>query len=79
MTSNDPATPASSGLGAPAEAHTYTVEQLAGLLQCSERHVWRLTDQNKIPGKIRLGRLVRFARPQVDAWLSGQSPKPSRA
>jgi excisionase family DNA binding protein len=55
------------------ETSTYTVEQLATLLQCSERHVWRLSDQNKIPGKLRLGRLVRFARTQVDAWLAGLS------
>ena len=61
----------------PVTSSTYTVEQLAALLQCSERHVWRLSDQNKIPGKVRLGRLVRFARIQVDAWLAGQS-KPSR-
>ncbi len=74
MTSADPSAP-----GIPAAANTYTVEQLAGLLQCSERHVWRLTDQDKIPGKIRLGRLVRFARPQVDAWLLGQPFKPSRS
>jgi excisionase family DNA binding protein len=59
------------------ESATYTLRDLAALLQCSERHVWRLSDQNKIPGKIRLGRLVRFSRPQVDAWLVGQ-PKPTR-
>lgn len=60
-----------------ARASTYTVEQLAELLQCSARHVWRLSDQNKIPGKLRIGRLVRFSRPQVDAWLAGK-PKPTR-
>jgi excisionase family DNA binding protein len=60
-----------------AESSTYTVEQLALLLQCSQRHIWRLSDQNKIPGKIRLGRLVRFSRAQVDAWLAGQA-KPTR-
>ena len=58
-------------------ASTYTVEQLAELLQCSARHIWRLSDQNKIPGKLRIGRLVRFSRPQVDAWLAGQA-KPAR-
>ncbi|HKB05373.1 MAG TPA: helix-turn-helix domain-containing protein [Gemmataceae bacterium] len=57
----------------PLPSNTYTVEQLAALLQCSERHVWRLSDQNKIPGKLRLGRLVRFARTQVDAWLADLS------
>ena len=55
------------------EASTYTVEQIARLLQCSERHVWRLADANKIPGKLRIGRLVRFSRQLVDAWLAGQA------
>jgi excisionase family DNA binding protein len=60
------------------ESSTYTVQQLAALLQCSERHVWRLSDQNKVPGKLRIGRLVRFSRHQVDAWLAGQPSKTSR-
>jgi excisionase family DNA binding protein len=54
------------------DAQTYTVEQLAGLLQCSPRHVWRQLDLNKIPGVIRCGRLVRFSRSVIDRWLAGQ-------
>jgi len=49
---------------------TYTVANLAELLRCSERHIWRMCDLNKIPGKIRFGRLVRFSRAVVDAWLA---------
>jgi excisionase family DNA binding protein len=51
---------------------TYTVDQLAGILQCSPRHLWRQIDLNKIPGKIRCGRLVRFSRAVIDAWLAGE-------
>jgi excisionase family DNA binding protein len=51
---------------------TYTVADLARLLQCSERHVWRQIDLNAIPGKILIGRLVRFSRAVVDRWLAGQ-------
>jgi len=58
-------------LPAAIEAATYTVEQLADLAQCSARHVWRLIDAGKIPGVLRIGRLVRISRKIADAWLSG--------
>jgi excisionase family DNA binding protein len=52
----------------------YTVADIARLTQSSTRHIWRLNDQGKIPGRIRgLGRLVRFSRAAVDAWLAGQT------
>jgi excisionase family DNA binding protein len=58
---------------------TYTVPEIAQLIQSSERHVWRLADQGLIPGRIRgTGRLVRFSRIAVDAWLAG-SRKAGRA
>jgi predicted DNA-binding transcriptional regulator AlpA len=50
----------------------YTVPDIARLAQSSERHVWRLIDQGLVPGRIKgLGRLVRFSRAVVDAWLAG--------
>jgi excisionase family DNA binding protein len=53
---------------------TYTVADIAHLTQSSERHVWRLADRALIPGRIKgLGRLVRFSKSAVDAWLAGQS------
>jgi excisionase family DNA binding protein len=77
MTTENSSSPAPAVAGSPQPlSNTYTVEQLAALLQCSERHVWRLSDQNKIPGKFRLGRLVRFSRTQVDAWLAGLAKSP---
>jgi excisionase family DNA binding protein len=52
---------------------TYTVPDIARLAQASERHIWRLADADKIPGRIRgLGRLVRFNRAAVDSWLAGR-------
>lgn len=53
------------------EPATYTVPDLARLLNCSERHVWRQIDLRKIPGVIRCGRLVRLSRHVIDAWLAG--------
>jgi excisionase family DNA binding protein len=52
------------------EAATYTVADLARLLQCSERHVTRLNENRKIPGVIRFGRLLRFSKVLIDEWLA---------
>ncbi len=60
---------------APAEPATYTVPDIARLIRSSIRHAWRLADKNAIPGRIRgMGRLVRFSRAAVDAWLAGNRP-----
>jgi excisionase family DNA binding protein len=53
------------------EPATYTVPDLARLLNCSERHVWRQIDLKQIPGVIRCGRLVRLSRRVIDTWLAG--------
>lgn len=53
-------------------AGTYTIVQLARLLNCSISHVRRLDAERAIPGRLILGRLVRFSRRQIDAWLDGE-------
>jgi excisionase family DNA binding protein len=53
----------------------YTVSDLSGRLQCSERHIWLLIDQGLVPGVMRLGRLVRLHGPTVDAWLAAGAPQ----
>jgi excisionase family DNA binding protein len=70
-----PALEAAAKLDSTATTATYTVGQVAGLLQCSQRHVWRMADLNAIPGKLRVGRLVRFNRAAVDAWIAAGCPK----
>jgi predicted DNA-binding transcriptional regulator AlpA len=57
----------------PSTAATYTLADIARLTQSSERHIGRLNSLGTIPGRIRgLGRVVRFAKAAVDAWLAGQ-------
>jgi excisionase family DNA binding protein len=58
----------SSSTGSPCA--TYTARELAKLLQCSLRHVRTLDDRRAIPGRLTLGRLVRFSKHQVDQWLT---------
>lgn len=38
---------------------------------CSTRHVYRLSDAGKMPAPVRLGALVRWSKPLLDAWLAG--------
>lgn len=65
---------------APADAseRDYTVPGLADRLQCSTRHLWRLIDAGRVPGVLRLGRLVRLHRPTIDAWLAAGCPAQRR-
>jgi excisionase family DNA binding protein len=53
----------------------YTVEDLAGLLQCSTRHVWRLHDGGQLPPAVRIGRLVRWPRSLIQSWIADGCPR----
>jgi excisionase family DNA binding protein len=54
----------------PVEAALLDVRSVAGLLGCSTRHVFRLADTGKLPAPIRIGRLVRWRRADLDTWLA---------
>lgn len=46
------------------------VRQVAALLKCSARHVYRLSDSGKMPPPCRLMSLVRWNRSTLEAWLA---------
>jgi excisionase family DNA binding protein len=51
----------------------YDLREVARLAVISVRTAGRLAERNLIPGRVAgLGRLIRFSREAVDAWLSGQ-------
>jgi excisionase family DNA binding protein len=54
------------------------VRSVAALLQCSPRHVYRLSDAGRMPPPLKLGALVRWRRQDLDNWLAGGC-KPVRA
>jgi excisionase family DNA binding protein len=54
------------------KAATYTTREVAALLQCSVKHVQRLTRNGTIPGAARFGRLVRYSQEVIDRWLAGE-------
>lgn len=45
---------------------------MAKLLACSEQHVRNLVTRNEIPGAFKIGKLIRFQRDMVDAWLAAR-------
>jgi len=47
-----------------------TIRDVAGLLQCSPRTIYRLVQTNRIPAPTRIGSLVRWPRAVIDAWIS---------
>ncbi|MCE9604426.1 MAG: helix-turn-helix domain-containing protein [Planctomycetia bacterium] len=53
----------------PALLDVRAVAELLG--GCSTRHVYRLSDGGKMPPPVRLGALVRWSKPTLDAWLAG--------
>ena len=50
------------------------VRTVADLLDCSARHVYRLADAGRMPRPIKLGKLVRWRRSAVEAWLADDCP-----
>tara|TARA_B100000925_G_C21619680_1_gene308332 strand:+ start:89 stop:334 length:246 start_codon:yes stop_codon:yes gene_type:complete len=51
-----------------------TVDQLAAMLNCSSRHVYRLCDTKRMPPPVRLGMLVRWNRNVIDRWINAGCP-----
>lgn len=55
-----------------------TVHQVAQILNCSVRHVYRLADAGQMPRPVRLGALVRWNRTVIDAWITSGCPVPKK-
>ena len=49
------------------------VKELLG--GCSVKHVDRLADSGRMPGKIKLGALVRFRRSEIVDWINKGCPR----
>ena len=60
--------------GPPAELALLDVQQVAALLKCSARHVYRLSDAGKMPRPVKLGHLVRWNRQAVEDWIADGCP-----
>jgi excisionase family DNA binding protein len=51
-----------------------SVDQLAAMLNCFQRHCYRLADAGKLPRPIRLGALVRWRAEEIAEWIAAGCP-----
>lgn len=51
-----------------------TIKEVAALLSCSTRTVYRLHDAGQIPQAVRLGALVRWNRREIEQWIADGCP-----
>lgn len=57
-----------------AEPALLDVRQVAGLLGCSARTVYRLADTGRMPRPVKLGALVRWRKFEVEDWIAAGCP-----
>jgi len=50
------------------------VKAVAELLDCSTRHVYRLSDAGRLPAPVKLGTLVRWPRAAIEDWIAAGCP-----
>ena len=55
-----------------------TVRDVARMLNCSTRTVYRLTGSGRMPRPVKLGVLVRWPRVAIDEWMSQGCPRAGR-
>ena len=51
-----------------------SVGDVADMLGCSSRHVYRLSDSGRMPRPIKLGALVRWRRAELEKWIAEGCP-----
>jgi excisionase family DNA binding protein len=57
-----------------ASAALLDVQAVAGMLGCSSRHVYRLSDAGRMPAPVRLGSLVRWSASSIREWIDQGCP-----
>ena len=50
------------------------VHDMASMLACSARHVWRMADAGKMPRPHKLGALRRWDRSTIENWIQEGCP-----
>ena len=55
-----------------------TADEVAALLGVSRAHLWKLHSSGRLPRPIRLGRVVRWDRRAIEAWVEAGAPPRER-
>jgi excisionase family DNA binding protein len=67
----------SGGSALPVRPLLMSAAQLASRLNMSIRTIWRFHSAGKLPDPIRLGRLVRWRRAEIERWVAAGCPQKS--
>jgi excisionase family DNA binding protein len=51
-----------------------TILEVAQMMRCSTRHVYRLVDAGRMPRPVRLGALVRWSHAAIAEWIAAGCP-----
>ena len=51
-----------------------TVHDVAEMLNCSARTVYRMSDSGRMPRPVRFGALVRWPRDAIERWIEDGCP-----
>ncbi len=54
------------------------VAELCDLLRVNRKTVYDAIGRGEIPGVVRLGRVLRFHRPTIDRWMTGEKAAAKR-
>jgi excisionase family DNA binding protein len=56
------------------EALMLSVQDVAKLMQCSDRHLCNLRRAGRMPAPVKLGTLVRWPRKVIEDWVANGCP-----
>jgi excisionase family DNA binding protein len=60
--------------GSGAQPAMLTVHDVARMLNCSTRTIYRLCDSGRMPRPVKLNALVRWPREVIERWIAGGCP-----
>jgi len=72
--SNDRSTTAGQEAAPVVNAALISIHDVATLLDCSTRHVYRLVDTRRIPQPIKLGAMLRWVKSDFEQWIAAGCP-----
>ena len=58
----------------PVEPALVDIKWVTGTLGCSRKHVERMCDAWDMPRPVRLGKLVKWRRAEIAAWIAAGCP-----
>ena len=50
-------------------------DQIAKLVNCHPRHVYRMVSEGKLPQPVKIGKLCRWSSSVIDQWIADGCPE----